>query len=236
VHVSRDATWLPRGAPSLKLRRVRADATHAMRILPVAAALVMVAALLASRPARPQPQPGGASCQRPDNQQTTLAIDGELYALVRERRPVGYLAGWSGSQVRALALLARVAKPFGVTGRRQLLDLPPIEGGVYGPAGSTGYFDLRCSGTFRAIVLVRRGGLVGLQLQEERGLRQLVLRSFCLPARRLPKGALVSVAFHAPLRATAPAFRVDRDGDGRADAGGRLRPGGARFVGPAPSC
>jgi hypothetical protein len=177
----------------------------------------------------------GPTCARRAGEQTTLIIDGGLYALVRSStKPAGYLGGWSGTAVTTLQPALRVARAFGLSPQR-LAHVPPVRGGTYGQGGGIGYFDFRCRGTYRVIALVRKAGPTRFWLQEQHGLQQTVLRAFCMRPLTLRRGALLAATFRMPLPAAAPRYSVDRDGDGKTDASGRFRPGGARFPRHSPA-
>jgi hypothetical protein len=201
-----------------------------VKLLAVSIAGACVVALAAAeRSARPADS--AASCARPAGAQTTLIIDGDLYALIRsDRRPNGYLGGWSGTPATSISPLLRLVRAFGLDGTpQQLLRLRKLQGGRYGQGGSIAYFDLQCRGSYRVIALARGKGPVRFWLQEQRGTRQTVTRAFCMRPQALRKGALLMAKFSAPLTTAAPTFSVDRDGNGTNDLEGRFRSGGGSF-------
>jgi hypothetical protein len=188
-----------------------------------------VALAAAERGARPAS--AAASCARSGGEQTTLIVDGDLYALIRsDARPHAYLGGWSGTPATTISPLLRLTRAFGLRGTPQeLLRLRRLPGGRYGQGGSIAYFDLTCRGGYTVIALVRGAGLARFWLQEQQGTRQTVTRAFCMRAQTLRKGALLAARFRAPLTSAAPTFSVDRDGNGTHELEGLFRPGGSSF-------
>jgi hypothetical protein len=188
-----------------------------------------VALAAAERGARPAD--AAAGCARSAGEQTTLIVDGDLYALIRSNAaPHGYLGGWSGTPATTISPLLRLTRAFGLAGTPQeLLRLRKLPGARYGQGGSIAYFDLTCRGSYTVIALVRGAGPTRFWLQEQQGPHQTVTRAFCMRSQTLRKGALLAAKFRAPLTTAAPTFSVDRDGNGTHDLEGLFRPGGAGF-------
>jgi hypothetical protein len=172
-----------------------------------------------------------SACTRMQNEHTTLIIDGDLYGLVRTTsRTSGYLFGWSDTPVLSFDEALRLMHELGVKGTiAELLKLPPLSGGESFNAGSIGNFDLHCANGYRATAVVKHAGFTRFWLQQQRGMLQKVTRAYCMPALNLPKGALLSAVFAAPLRATPPSYTVDRNRDGMVDGRGLFHHGGADF-------
>jgi hypothetical protein len=202
-------------------------------LIAVAAGVVLLAAAVAepAAPARREARCAHGRAQQP----TTLAIEGNLHAVVRGEHE-RYTFGWSGKPVLSFPEAFGLVRKLGFRGTNAELarrfSRSTIPGVDFADGGGSSDFFFDCRGSYRATVLVRtdRGAITGTRFWLKQG-EAAATRAFCMPEQWVPPGALVSVSFRVPLARTAPVFEIDWNGDGKVDSIGPFQPGGAGFPG-----
>jgi hypothetical protein len=203
-----------------------------MSLKPWVACVALAAAGVAETP---PPARAAATCANGRAPQTTLFIEGNLYAVVRAQQH--YLFGASGRTVLDFAEALRLIRALGYTNTKTtaqvttLIRRAGVPGATFSDGGGASEFDLDCRGVYTVTALVRREGnaITGTRFWLQLGQQPRLKRAFCMPEQWVPAGALVSVTFRAPLATTAPVFTIDWDGNGKIDSVGPFQPGGARF-------
>lgn len=198
----------------------------------IAASLAVLVAAVAAPSAAARE---AARCERGQVSQTTLSIDGNLYAVIRGEHQ-RYAFGGSGPPVSSVSEALTLIRKLGFGGTNaelfRRLAGSSIPGTDFADGGGSSDFFLTCRGSYRATALVRRDGrfITATRFWLRQG-EPRVTRAFCMPEQWVPAGALVSVSFRVPLASAPPVFEIDWNGDGKVDSVGPFRPGGTAFPG-----